>query len=365
MISYAMPIIRGRQANGNASQVVEMWAFWLMTVSIVFITLFLTAAGILQVWLQRVSAQTLAFAAQDQVALFYWLREGAGVIFLIGLIVYLASFSRSEPASAWKLHDPSTRPPHGAVFGRVTAARCNRRSRAAGEEGAHPRRVAEGLRPPAALAACPSAKPSRPPWPPCSYQTSVNPSQAWAQPRERANSPVRARRSCGSDVTHESHGFRTSAHQLGVLARQRATNCSWEIGTTPYGDDHLYHCLSLMQLAGRHPGGGRVHSSALMDSGLRWNGDLAGPVCLDLPSHRLTTQRAADRASPGPLVNVPVRAAPVGAFFSLNQGAAAAAAGHHRTMTATAALPFPPRAPTRRAIWRSAVFIHRRTGASA
>ena len=101
MISYAMPIIRGRQANGNASQVVEMWGFWLMTVSIVFITLFLTAAGILQVWLQRVSAQPLAFmAAQDQVALFYWLREGAGVIFLIGLVVYLASFFKKEPASA-------------------------------------------------------------------------------------------------------------------------------------------------------------------------------------------------------------------------------------------------------------------------
>jgi nitric oxide reductase subunit B len=29
--------------------------FWLMTIAMVFITLFLTAAGILQVWLQRVS----------------------------------------------------------------------------------------------------------------------------------------------------------------------------------------------------------------------------------------------------------------------------------------------------------------------
>jgi nitric oxide reductase subunit B len=33
-----------------------MWSFWLMTVAMVFITLFLTAAGILQVWLQRYSA---------------------------------------------------------------------------------------------------------------------------------------------------------------------------------------------------------------------------------------------------------------------------------------------------------------------
>ncbi len=55
IISYAMPQIHGRAANSNKSQVVEMWGFWLMTVAMVFITLFLTGAGILQVWLQRVS----------------------------------------------------------------------------------------------------------------------------------------------------------------------------------------------------------------------------------------------------------------------------------------------------------------------
>jgi nitric oxide reductase subunit B len=93
IISYAMPMLRGRQANSNKAQVTEMWGFWLMTVSIVFITLFLTAAGILQVWLQRVSATPMSFMqAQDQVALFYWMREVAGVIFLIGLVVYIVSF---------------------------------------------------------------------------------------------------------------------------------------------------------------------------------------------------------------------------------------------------------------------------------
>ena len=93
MISYAMPILRGRAANSNKSQVLEMWSFWLMTISIVFITLFLTAAGILQVWLQRVSDAPLPFmVAQDKIALFYWMREWAGVAFLIGLIIYIASF---------------------------------------------------------------------------------------------------------------------------------------------------------------------------------------------------------------------------------------------------------------------------------
>jgi nitric oxide reductase subunit B len=93
MISYAMPILRGRAANSNKSQVLEMWAFWLMTIAMVFITLFLTAAGILQVWLQRVSDTPLPFmVTQDKIALFYWMREWAGVAFLIGLIVYIVSF---------------------------------------------------------------------------------------------------------------------------------------------------------------------------------------------------------------------------------------------------------------------------------
>jgi len=93
MISYAMPLMRGRAANSNTAQVVEMWSFWLMTIAMVFITLFLTGAGILQVWLQRISATPLSFmATQEQISLFYWMREWAGVIFFIGLTTYIVSF---------------------------------------------------------------------------------------------------------------------------------------------------------------------------------------------------------------------------------------------------------------------------------
>jgi nitric oxide reductase subunit B len=94
IISYAMPILRGRTAaNSNKSQVLEMWSFWLMTVSMVFITLFLTGAGILQTYLQRVSDAPQGFmVVQEQVSLFYWMRELAGVVFLIGLVLYIASF---------------------------------------------------------------------------------------------------------------------------------------------------------------------------------------------------------------------------------------------------------------------------------
>ena len=93
IISYAMPLMRGRAANSNKAQVAEIWAFWLMTVSIVLMTLFLTAAGILQVWLQRLSDNPLPFmVAQDQVSLFYWMREWSGLVFLIGLVIYVWSF---------------------------------------------------------------------------------------------------------------------------------------------------------------------------------------------------------------------------------------------------------------------------------
>lgn len=93
MISYAMPKLRGRVANSNKAQVVEMWSFWLMTISMVFITLFLTAAGIVQVYLQRMGDQPLPYMiVQDKLEFFYWLREASGVVFLIGLIVYLSSF---------------------------------------------------------------------------------------------------------------------------------------------------------------------------------------------------------------------------------------------------------------------------------
>jgi nitric oxide reductase subunit B len=93
MISYAMPILSGREANSQRSQVLEMWSFWLMTVSMVFITLFLTAAGILQVYLQRFSDAPLQFMlVQDKIAIFYWLRELTGLVFLIGLVLYIWSF---------------------------------------------------------------------------------------------------------------------------------------------------------------------------------------------------------------------------------------------------------------------------------
>ena len=94
MISYAMPILRGREANSKRAQGWEMWSFWIMTLAMGVMVLALTGAGVLQIWLQRMPTEgAMGFmATQDQLRFFYWIRVGGGVMFLMGLLVYLASF---------------------------------------------------------------------------------------------------------------------------------------------------------------------------------------------------------------------------------------------------------------------------------
>ena len=102
MISYAMPLLRGRQAAPQRAQNLEMWSFWLMTLGMGVMVLALTGAGILQVWLQRIPTDGSAMGfmqTQDQLRFFYWLRVAGGVGFLVGLLTYLSSFfvGQNEP----------------------------------------------------------------------------------------------------------------------------------------------------------------------------------------------------------------------------------------------------------------------------
>lgn len=94
MISYAMPILRGREANCRKAQSLEMWSFWIMSISMGVMVLALTGAGILQIWLQRMPTEgAMSFmATQDQLRFFYWTRLAGGVGFLLGLLAYLSSF---------------------------------------------------------------------------------------------------------------------------------------------------------------------------------------------------------------------------------------------------------------------------------
>ncbi|PHS29791.1 MAG: nitric-oxide reductase large subunit [Methylophaga sp.] len=93
MISYSMPLMRGQKAANETAQKLEMRAFWMMTLSMVALTLLLTGAGIMQVYLQRYMEDAMPFmAVQDELVNFYWLREVAGFTFLAGLLLYIYSF---------------------------------------------------------------------------------------------------------------------------------------------------------------------------------------------------------------------------------------------------------------------------------
>jgi nitric oxide reductase subunit B len=78
-----------------------MWSFWIMTIGMGVMVLALTGAGILQVWLQRMPTEgAMGFmATQDQLRFFYWVRVAGGVMFLCGLLTYLASFFVGESAA--------------------------------------------------------------------------------------------------------------------------------------------------------------------------------------------------------------------------------------------------------------------------
>ena len=93
IISYAMPLLRGREANSIASQRWEMTGFWVMVVSMMGIALALTGAGIVTVFLQRMGANPMGFMqVQYKERVFFWIREFAGLGFFTGLLIYLRSF---------------------------------------------------------------------------------------------------------------------------------------------------------------------------------------------------------------------------------------------------------------------------------
>ena len=94
LFTYALPILRKRDPY---NQVLNMAAFWLMSSGMVFMTFVLTFAGTIQTHLQRVMGQYY-MEVQDQIALFFWMRFGAGVAVVLGtfLLLYALLVPRRE-----------------------------------------------------------------------------------------------------------------------------------------------------------------------------------------------------------------------------------------------------------------------------
>jgi nitric oxide reductase subunit B len=144
IISYAMPLMRGREANPLRAQRVEMWSFWIMSIGMAVMVLALSGAGILaSVAAAHAHHRCHAFmATQDQLVFFYWVRVAGGVMFLIGLLTYLSSFFIGPAADEQKwLPFPvaaCSEPDHGTrpYCGFVGLGRQHRPGRAARRWGA-------------------------------------------------------------------------------------------------------------------------------------------------------------------------------------------------------------------------------------
>ena len=85
IITYAMPQIRRVQPY---NQVLNMWAFWIMTSAMWFMTFTLTFAGVVQTHLQRVLGMNF-MQVQDQLNLFYVMRFGTGIFVGIAALMFI------------------------------------------------------------------------------------------------------------------------------------------------------------------------------------------------------------------------------------------------------------------------------------
>lgn len=87
MFTYALPYLLGRNPF---NQRINMWGFWVTSSAVVFMTVVLTMAGVVQVQLQRVMGMSY-MEVQDQMQLFYDMRLGAGIFVVIGVCLILYS----------------------------------------------------------------------------------------------------------------------------------------------------------------------------------------------------------------------------------------------------------------------------------
>ncbi|WP_269930351.1 cbb3-type cytochrome c oxidase subunit I [Aminobacter sp. HY435] len=85
MMAYAIPEIKGRAPYNQWLSIVS---FWMMVMAMSVMTFALTFAGVVQVHLQRVLGESF-MDVQDQLALFYWVRLGFGVVVVVSALMFM------------------------------------------------------------------------------------------------------------------------------------------------------------------------------------------------------------------------------------------------------------------------------------
>lgn len=103
MFTYAMPLLLKREPY---NQTLNMWGFWVTSSAVAFMTFALTFAGVVQTHLQRVMGMNF-MEVQEQLGLFYWMRLGAGVVTLLGVLMIVWSLAVPGKAQSARAAQPA------------------------------------------------------------------------------------------------------------------------------------------------------------------------------------------------------------------------------------------------------------------
>ncbi len=85
IMSYAFPHLKNRMPY---NQVLNMASFWILSSGVVFMTVVLTFAGVLQTHLERVIGMPY-MDVQEHLGFFYLMRLGAGAVAVIGALLFI------------------------------------------------------------------------------------------------------------------------------------------------------------------------------------------------------------------------------------------------------------------------------------
>jgi nitric oxide reductase subunit B len=95
MMYYALP--RLRFGTDDYDQRRGVWAFWIMTAGMAVMTLALTAAGLIQVYMERMGGLPY-MEVQSHLGLFYEIRFWSGLVMIVGMILLAMDVIRLRPA---------------------------------------------------------------------------------------------------------------------------------------------------------------------------------------------------------------------------------------------------------------------------
>ncbi|WP_406857820.1 cbb3-type cytochrome c oxidase subunit I [Alsobacter sp. KACC 23698] len=106
MMAYAFPALKGL---GVYNQKLSVASFWLMCGGMAVMTLALTAAGAMQVYLQRILGETY-MDVQDGLAVYYWIRLACGLAVVVAALMFAWAVlvpGRTRPAQAGAALQPA------------------------------------------------------------------------------------------------------------------------------------------------------------------------------------------------------------------------------------------------------------------